>query len=273
MQSLRSFEAVARLCSMMRAAEELCVTQSAVGQQIRKLEEWFGLPLIERSGRGIRLTEAGERFKVTVCEAFNLIHGEAQLLRRHDGSPLVRVSCASTFATSWLLPQMHNFWAKHREVQLAIQYSQKSNAPDPTTVDVAVRMGRAGQFPNFVAKPILESATFPFASPDYLQRVGYNDLSDLPRLTLLHNGGHNAWRDWLLSAAAMSRLSIFETSISFSRRDSGHCHPKRSSSSNGCSPCLGAQPRSAPQLDSAGNWLRAVPIDIRSELSLRNFKE
>src|SRR5437773_1023720 len=104
--SLRSFEAVARIGSVTQAADELCVTHSAVSQQLRKLEEWLGIQLVERSGRGIRLTEAGERYKAKVCEAFNLIHGETELLRKHKGSPLVRVSCLPMFAVSWLMPQI-----------------------------------------------------------------------------------------------------------------------------------------------------------------------
>lgn len=93
LQALCSFEAVARMRSITRAAEELCVSHSAVSHQIRKLEEWMGLPVIERNGRGIRLTEAGERYKVTVCEAFNMIHRETELLRQTEGSLLLRVSC------------------------------------------------------------------------------------------------------------------------------------------------------------------------------------
>lgn len=171
--------------------EELCVTDSAVSQQVRKLEEWLGLPLLGRSGRGIRLTEAGEHFRLKVSEAFNLIHAEAQLLRLNNGAPVVRVSCAAAFATSWLMLQMHDFWAKHLDVQLAIVYSRHSNARDPATVDVALRMGQPSQFPDFVATPILKSVALPFASPEYLQRVGYKDLSDLPRLTLLHYADHS----------------------------------------------------------------------------------
>src|SRR5438309_8802420 len=107
--ALRSFEAVARIGSVTRAAEELCVTHSAVSQQIHKLEEWLGVQLLERNGRGIRLTEAGERYKVKVCEAFTLIHAETELLRKQKDSPLVHVSCLPMFAVSWLMPQIHDF--------------------------------------------------------------------------------------------------------------------------------------------------------------------
>lgn len=183
--------------SVTRAAEELCVSHSAVSHQIRKLEEWMGMPLVERSGRGIRLTEAGERYKINVCEAFNMIHRETELLRQREASPLVRVSCLPMFAVCWLMPQMHDFWGKHPDIQVAIQYCRASNPIDPAIVDVAVQHGNSSDFPDFVAMPLLEGLTIPVASPDYLQQVGYTGIRDLPRLALLHDADRSFWRMWL----------------------------------------------------------------------------
>jgi LysR family glycine cleavage system transcriptional activator len=201
LQALRSFEAVARMHSVTRAAEELRVSHSAVSHQIRKLEEWMGLPMVERNGRGIRLTEAGERYKLKVCEAFNMIHGETELLCQRAASPRVRVSCVPMLAVSWLMPQMNDFWEKHPEVQVTVQYSRMAETIDPATVDVAVHYGNPGEFPDFVAMPLLERVVVPVASPNYLQRVGYKDLSELPRLTLLHDEVRRGWRMWLQRAA------------------------------------------------------------------------
>lgn len=206
MKSLRSFVAVARTCSVSRAAEELCVSPSAVSHQVHKLEEWLGLPLVERVGRGIRLTEAGERYKAKVCEAFDSIQRETELLRKHKGAPLVHVSSVPQFAMCWLVPHIHDFWARHPDVQLAIRYSRWSIAVDPDTIDVAIRSGKPDKFPNFLATPILEGAIFPFASPEYLQRMGYKELSDLSRLALLHDGQRKSWREWLKRATTRHEL-------------------------------------------------------------------
>lgn len=100
------------------------------------------------------------------------------------------------------MPQIHDFCAKHPDVQLAIQYSRTENMVDPAAVDVAIRFGQPGAFPDFVAMPILEGAIAPFAS-DFLQRAGYNDLSDLRRLTLLHEMHRGPWQDWLRRAASL----------------------------------------------------------------------
>src|SRR5438874_2451964 len=162
--SLRSFESVARRGSVRQAAEELCVSPSAVSHQIHKLEEWLGLPLIERSGRGIRLTEAGERYKSKVCEGLGIIESETALLRKHKGAPVVRAAVLSGFAVAWLMPQMQDFWVKYPDVQLAIYYSRLTDPLDPATVDIAVRYGHPGDFPEFVGLPLLEGLACPFAS-------------------------------------------------------------------------------------------------------------
>jgi LysR family glycine cleavage system transcriptional activator len=201
LQSLRSFEVVARLLSVTRAADELCVSHSAVSHQIRKLEEWIGIALIERHGRGIRLTEAGERYKVKICEAFESIHAETELLRQRNITPMVRVSCLPMFAVAWLMPQMHDFWGKFPDVQVAVQYARANRPLDPDAVDVAIQHGSPSEFPDFVAVPLLDGTTVPVASPEYLQRHNYQSPPDLARMTLLHDDEQRFWSIWLKKIA------------------------------------------------------------------------
>lgn len=67
-QQLRAFEAVARLGSVTRAAEEMHVTQPTVSIQLRELARAVGEPLFQVSGRRIRLTQAGETLQGTAGE-------------------------------------------------------------------------------------------------------------------------------------------------------------------------------------------------------------
>ena len=69
LRQLRYFEAVARHASFTRAAEELHVVQSALSQQVRRLEQELGVELMERTSRSVRLTSAGEAVLV-----LSLIH-------------------------------------------------------------------------------------------------------------------------------------------------------------------------------------------------------
>ena len=69
---LRTFIAVADHSSMTIAANALNVTQGAVSQQIRRLEDLFGGPLLDRDRRGQRLTPSGERLVGRAREMLNL---------------------------------------------------------------------------------------------------------------------------------------------------------------------------------------------------------
>lgn len=199
LQSIRAFEAVARLSSVTAAASELCVTHSAVSHQIRKLEQWIGIPLIERHGRGIRLTEAGERYGNAICPAFERIYNETELLQRQPYGAAARVSCVPMFAVSWLLPQLPEFWAKHPEIQISLNYSRGEAEVGPD-VDVGVYFGKPDEFKGFLAVPLLLGTEVPVASPAYLERVGYKTLADFPKLTLLNHYYPGFWADWLKRA-------------------------------------------------------------------------
>ncbi|MBH5334035.1 LysR family transcriptional regulator [Streptomyces pactum] len=97
--------AVARLGSLGRAAQELGITQPAASSRIRAMERRLGVPLVERSPRGSRLTEAGAlvtdwaRRVVEAAEAFDA--GVHALRGRRDSR--LRVAASMTIA-EYLLP-------------------------------------------------------------------------------------------------------------------------------------------------------------------------
>ena len=84
--SLRVFEAAARLGSFARAASELNITPTAVSQQIRKIEARCGVQLFERVGREVRLTERGNRLRAGVAGDF-ILSAVPLRLEGLDGSP------------------------------------------------------------------------------------------------------------------------------------------------------------------------------------------
>ena len=82
------FEAVARLGSVTRAAEELHLAQPTVSTQIKKLSTTLDVPLFEQHGRGLRLTSAGEALRGVCSELFALCGKlEAELVKLRDRAP------------------------------------------------------------------------------------------------------------------------------------------------------------------------------------------
>ena len=76
LNALRAFETSARLGSFTRAADELHVTQAAVSQQVKQLEQHLGSPLFIREAKGLRLTEVGRRFVALDVDARKRLFGQ-----------------------------------------------------------------------------------------------------------------------------------------------------------------------------------------------------
>lgn len=92
LQTLRAFEAAARLLSMTLAAEELHVTHGAVSRHIKTLEDHLGVPLFRRLTRRIELTNAGAEFHVVVARLLGDLTREAERLRGHDAVSRLTIS-------------------------------------------------------------------------------------------------------------------------------------------------------------------------------------
>src|SRR5437763_13339407 len=113
MQALRAFEAAARTRSLTRAAESLHLTHGAISHQIKSLERDLGVRLVERAGRGIRLTDEGARFASRVRAAFAELAAAVNEIVGHTNPRQLRVSVAPSFAARWLLPRIGRFIAGH----------------------------------------------------------------------------------------------------------------------------------------------------------------
>jgi LysR family transcriptional regulator, cyn operon transcriptional activator len=82
LRHLRYFDAVAETLNFTRAAERLHVTQSTLSHQIKQLEEELGTPLFDRSGKHVRMTEAGEILRSHMTPALEQIDLGVQALRQ-----------------------------------------------------------------------------------------------------------------------------------------------------------------------------------------------
>lgn len=86
LSALRAFDAVARHGSVMLAARELCVTSSAVSHQLRALEKWLGVSLLDRRGPSLSLTEHGRAYLASVSLALREIESGTRALL-HEPAP------------------------------------------------------------------------------------------------------------------------------------------------------------------------------------------
>jgi LysR family glycine cleavage system transcriptional activator len=216
MSALRGFEAVARLGSFRKAAEELHVSPAAVSQQIKVLEEQLGQRLFHRLSSGLALTRPAQIGLPLVREGLASLESAAQVMATQRSANTLTVWTAPSFATKWLMPRLHHFVDQHPAIDIRLSASALLIEGTRTSgvissddlrrhgVDVAIRFGQ-GQYPGCQVDKLLPVAVVPLCSPKLMS--GKNPLrqpADLRKHTLLHDDtayeGRPDWASWLALA-------------------------------------------------------------------------
>lgn len=172
--------------SFTEAAEELGVTQAAVSQQVRQLEDWLGTQLFKRLPRSLALTDAGIAYLPAVRDSFDRLHiSTEQIFGRVERRP-VTLRATATMAALWLAPCLVEFRAKYPDVTLRVTtlYAPVDFGQDG--VDIEFRYG-PGDWPGVRAYKLADESYFPVASPAYL--AGAPNLvvpADIARHRLIH---------------------------------------------------------------------------------------
>src|ERR1700684_2034634 len=179
LNALRAFEAVARRLSFARAAEELFVTKAAVAQQVRLLEDEIGAPLVERSGRGLRLTEsgaagggrggggagAGAAGAAALADGFAMLARAARAMREARGRGFLVINSSASFAATWLVGRIGKFKSRHPEIDVLVDANPIEDALDRGAVDALIRWG-AGDFPGLSTTRLFQEEVFPVCAPE-----------------------------------------------------------------------------------------------------------
>ena len=206
LNTLKSFEATARLGAIGLAASELCVTQGAISQQVKKLEQLLETKLLERQGRGIKLTATGERLFVQLAPLFKQL---AAIRLDGDSDSLegrLKIGCSRDSAALWLVPALPSFCRRYPLIELELVEVEAGDAPSPD-VELAILNQipeRADQHVSLLG----EQSFFPVCSPQLLAQYGLSGLSDgtepqqrLAELPLLHDRSAGLWSAWFREAA------------------------------------------------------------------------
>ncbi|WP_153045654.1 LysR family transcriptional regulator [Advenella sp. S44] len=210
LNSLKAFEASARLKSMALAAKELHVTPSAVSQQIKQLEHHLGQRVITQSRSGMVLTPYGRDALPKLSQAFDLLAGSFE----HPRDPLlVRISVLPSFARFWLNPRLPAFFRQHSTIRLDIDSSPKLIDFTFDDLDLAIRYGK-GQYETPLCDSLMkESHQAVCTARQYPAWAPLIESGDFARLPLIGDrgmlGGDDqdvTWREWLHAKAPESTL-------------------------------------------------------------------
>lgn len=199
LKAIQVFDVVARAGNLTQAAASLAITQSAISYHLQILEAKIGATLFERTSRGVRLTESGEKLVPFVREGLRAIETGLALVTPAPTRPVVRVAVLPMFASRWLAPRLVDFWNKHPKIELSFSHENDAYAAatDRSEVaDIAVQWGTGG-WPRVDSLRLLEAPLVAACSPELLKKSPLRAAGDLKRHTLLHVDDHNMWRQWL----------------------------------------------------------------------------
>src|SRR5215470_5615962 len=194
--ALRAFETAARILSFTAAADELNQTQGAISHQVNTLETRLGLKLFEREARGLRLTDAGQKYLPLVRDALERLRTAEELIRPTRPSALT-VTMSPNFASKWLVPRLGGFSVTHPHLDLHISASLQHIDLNREDIDLAIRHG-TGDWPDLHVTRLCTEELFPVCSP-VLLRGGppIRTPADLTGHVLVHDRSRQRWRDWL----------------------------------------------------------------------------
>ena len=141
--SIQVFQAVAEAESFTGAGEQLGLTQSAVTRQIQHLEEVIGTPLLHRTTRTVRLTEAGSSFLVTATQVLREFDQSMEKFRETylDQAPQVRLALSHSIAHSHLPGLLVHFRRTNPNTRILITYESASNLTEQLLdheIDIAI---------------------------------------------------------------------------------------------------------------------------------------
>ena len=196
LNNLKAFDAAARHESFTRAAEELCVTQGAVSQQVKALEAALGIKLFNRERQRLIITEAGRYYLTIVRDALDRIAlGTERLLQRQSAGVLT-ISTSPDFAAKWLVHRLGNFAEAHSDIDLRVSATLHHVDFAREEVDLAVRHGD-GNWPGLDTVQLSAEQLFAICSPKLLSGRRLAKPADILRFPLIHLDSRADWTKWL----------------------------------------------------------------------------
>ncbi|AIY42547.1 Glycine cleavage system transcriptional activator [Collimonas arenae] len=215
LNALRAFEVSARFLSFTRAAAELNVTQAAISQQVKNLEERMGIQLFRRLPRGLALTAEGIALLPVLAESFGRIGTVMEQFHdsRNRSREVLTVGAVGTFAVGWLLPHLREFQQAHPFVDFRLFTNNNRVDIAGEGLDYAIRFGD-GAWHGTDAEALLSAPLSPMCTP--AMGAYLREPADLGSQMLLRSYRSDEWAIWFAAAGLacpVLRGSVFDSSL------------------------------------------------------------
>jgi LysR family glycine cleavage system transcriptional activator len=193
--ALRAFDAVARNDSYALAAAALNVTEAAIRQHVRSLEVDLALRLVERRGRGIALTEAGRLLAKATGDGFDRLYSGVAALKAEEAGRPIRITLPPSFAETWLMPRLGDFWAGYPDIELEVVPSLKLMDLGIGQFDLAIRYGH-GDWRGCKSVYLASAEYLVVARPEIVAGRTFENPGDIKDLRWLLEAGREEHRAW-----------------------------------------------------------------------------
>ncbi|WP_248749807.1 DNA-binding transcriptional regulator DsdC [Pseudomonas sp. MWU15-20650] len=223
LSNLHTFLVAARHLSFARAAQELCLTASAVSHRIARLEEELSLKLFNRLPRRVELTADGERIFKVMQQTMDTL---SQAVQERSDSQVEGQLCfyaRPSVAQCWLVPRLSDFIARYPGIQLDVRVGNEPVDYRTRRIDLVLCYSN-GEHPGLESIRLMPERIAPVCSPQYAQAHGLMGHPErLSACTVLHdvaawdNTAFDAeWRLWQHATggttALPSRFMTFDRS-------------------------------------------------------------
>ncbi len=195
--AVRAFESAARYLSYTKAADELCLSPSAISHQVRSLEEYLDTKLFERRNNKMQLTLTGRAYAGKMTSLLDVFEANT-LEAANTADQSLRVLCTPGFAARWLVPRLDRF-VEPSSVRLRVSVGAPSTDFQSNDADVVI-----GWADDPVAGaevlPLMQSGRYPVAAPSFIREQCIETPEDLRKVTLMHDETMDQWREWFAAA-------------------------------------------------------------------------
>lgn len=185
--SLHVFLVAARYLSFARAADELCLTASAVSHRINRLERELSLRLFNRMPRKVSLTEDGERLFAVMQRTMDELNEAVQERAHGEIAGQLTLYVRPSVAQCWLVPRLAQFTSRYPDIQLDIRVGNESIDYRTRKIDLVLCYSD-GHHPGLTSIHLMSERIAPVCSPHYAETHALSgDLQQLGRCTALHD--------------------------------------------------------------------------------------
>lgn len=219
LHALKYFDAAARHLSFTKAADELCVTQGAISQQIRGLEDQIGVKLFQRLAKGIALSYEGERLYKVVKQILAELETEMQAIQPQSPDRHLIIRSSPSFCMMWLMPRLSRFSRLYPNLEIRLKgemFGMPVAKMNAEAIDALIVYGRLAPEDGLDTVLLMSEFLLPVASPAYIEIARpIRELTDFVDHTLLHDDSpwegappYAEWEEWVRGVAEGRRGKV-----------------------------------------------------------------